>query len=143
MIERDVGLVEIAERAGAVRIIRGHEAIVEAAVVLRVDGLPAMGDVFDAVLGRVEGLDGRAGRVGVARALGDAVHPRHGAEIVVEAAVLHHQQDEVIDGDGVAEGDLLAQRLARRGAPLEGASRAQWLEIGLGGPGLSASTARA
>ena len=111
VVVRQVGLVVVADRARAGRIVRGsssrvlrREPVERAAVDLAVDLVPALGRVVEAVRGLMEARD-RARRACVGSgfvasgAAPSTVWPGHGQrrEVVIERAVLLHHQHDVID----------------------------------------------
>ena len=137
--EGHVGLVVVAHGAlavdgvAAVLVVVDDEAVHLAVVPLAVRLVPAVVGIVEAVLGLVEELDGRAVGVGVGgverRDVGVGLHGLEVAEQVIEGAVLHHHDDEGVDGDLRAERRVLGQRQAGQRAGLEGARLARGLRL--------------
>ena len=118
-------------RIGAVvgGVDRGVERVERAVVDLAMDVVPALGRVVEAVRRLVEARHGLAGvqRIGIGRGRRRAVDRlpghRQRREVVIERAVLLHDEDHVIDRDLVARGQI-AQGEARLVAGAEPARRA-------------------
>ena len=123
------------DRAG--RVVGGDEAIHLPVVPLAVRRGPAMGRIGDAELRIAVGRDGIAILVGVGevagRYLGVQV-PRLAQleEVVIEAAVLLHHHDDMIDGDGLPDRVGRALGLGRQRSGLVSARRALGLRVTVG-----------
>jgi hypothetical protein len=114
--EGQVLLRVVADREGVV-VARAQEAVHRAAVHLRPPALPRVVRVRVVaaleVGGEAGGLVRLAGPVDVGEPRLPAVGAREPAEVVVERAVLHHQDDEGVDRQVARGGQRRAALLAR------------------------------
>ena len=124
-VKWEVAAIEVAKSALPIRIVRDHESVVLPVVILPMARVPTVRDVFDAKLRFVKWRDGRAVCIGIGVGIGKAFDAAHRAEVVIEAAILLHQDHEMIDGDLVADRLIGTKRVHWKRTSLERACRTE------------------